>query len=47
MEILREEPTVKAGTDRFVGDAWYDVIARGEAPLPIGLSGAVGHASSQ
>ena len=32
MEILRKEPTVKAGTDRFVGDAWIDSIVRGEEP---------------
>jgi quercetin dioxygenase-like cupin family protein len=32
MEILRKAPTVKAGSDRFTGDAWFDVIARGEPP---------------
>ena len=32
MEILRKEPTVKAGSDRFVGDAWFDTIVRGEEP---------------
>jgi quercetin dioxygenase-like cupin family protein len=32
MEIVRKEPTTKAGTDRFVGDVWLDVIAKGEPP---------------
>lgn len=35
MEILKKEPTVKAPTERFVGDAWFDVIARGEEPSRI------------
>ncbi len=32
MEILRRQPTVKAPADTFTGDAWFDVIVRGEAP---------------
>jgi quercetin dioxygenase-like cupin family protein len=32
VEILPKEPTVKGGTDRFVGDVWLDVIAKGEPP---------------
>ena len=32
MEILRNVPTVKADSDRFVGDAWIDTIVRGEEP---------------
>jgi quercetin dioxygenase-like cupin family protein len=32
MEVLRKEATVKAGSDRFVGDAWIDSIVRGEEP---------------
>jgi len=32
MNIHRPGPTVKAGPDTFTGDAWYDVIVRGEAP---------------
>jgi quercetin dioxygenase-like cupin family protein len=30
MEILPRQPTVKAPRERFIGDAWFDVIARGE-----------------
>ena len=32
MEVQPTRPTVKAGTDRFTGDVWLDVIARGEEP---------------
>jgi quercetin dioxygenase-like cupin family protein len=32
MEIQPKQPTVKAGADIFTGDAWIDVIARGEDP---------------
>ena len=38
MEILRTVPTVKAGSDRFVGDAWIDVIVRGEEPSRVRVS---------
>lgn len=38
MEILRKVPTVKAGSDRFVGDAWFDVIVRGEEPSRVRAS---------
>ncbi len=30
MEIRPKQPTVKAPSETFTGDAWYDVIARGE-----------------
>ena len=30
MEIQPGRPTVKAPADTFTGDAWFDVIARGE-----------------
>jgi quercetin dioxygenase-like cupin family protein len=32
MEFQPKQPTVKAPPEMFVGDAWYDVIARGEDP---------------
>jgi quercetin dioxygenase-like cupin family protein len=32
MKIQPTQPTMKAGTDIFTGDAWIDVIARGDAP---------------
>jgi quercetin dioxygenase-like cupin family protein len=32
MEKLPNRPSVKAPAETFVGDAWYDVIARGEPP---------------
>jgi quercetin dioxygenase-like cupin family protein len=38
MEIMRKEPTVKAGSDRFVGDAWIDAIVRGEEPSRVRVS---------
>ena len=38
MDILRNEPTVKAGSDRFVGDAWIDPIVRGEEPSRVRVS---------
>jgi len=38
MEIVRKEPTVKAGSDRFVGDAWIDAIVRGDEPSRVRLS---------
>ena len=31
MEILSKQPTVKAPAETFTGDAWFDVIVRGEA----------------
>jgi hypothetical protein len=30
VEFLPKQPTVKAPADTFTGDAWYDVITRGE-----------------
>jgi quercetin dioxygenase-like cupin family protein len=32
MEFLPRQPTVKAPAETFTGDAWYDVIVRGESP---------------
>ncbi len=32
VELLPNQPSVKAPADKFTGDAWFDVIARGEAP---------------
>ena len=32
MEIQRPQPTQKASTSNFSGDAWFDVIVRGEPP---------------
>jgi quercetin dioxygenase-like cupin family protein len=32
MEIQPKRPTVKAPAETFTGDAWYDVIAKGEGP---------------
>ena len=38
MEILSKEPTGKGGSDRFVGDVWLDVIAKGEPPSRVRVS---------
>jgi quercetin dioxygenase-like cupin family protein len=38
MELVRKPPTEKAGADRFVGDAWLDVIARGDEPSRVRVS---------
>jgi quercetin dioxygenase-like cupin family protein len=35
MRRLRAEPTVKAPAETFTGEAWYDVIVRGEEPSRI------------
>jgi len=35
MEIRPKELTAKAPAETFTGDAWYDVIARGEEPSRI------------
>src|SRR6478609_1123781 len=32
MEFAPKQPTVKAPAETFTGDAWYDVIVRGEPP---------------
>ena len=32
MRILDTPPTTKAGAETFVGDAWIDLIVRGESP---------------
>jgi len=35
VHIVTKQPTVKGPTDRFTGDVWFDVIARGDEPLRI------------
>jgi len=32
MRMMPKQPTVKAPAETFIGDAWFDVVARGEAP---------------
>ena len=32
MQKLPKQPTVKAPPETFTGDAWFDVVARGEPP---------------
>ena len=32
MELLKQPPTMKAPAQMFTGDAWFDVIYRGEEP---------------
>ena len=38
MDIRRAPATIKGDSDRFTGEAWYDVLARGEAPSRIRVS---------
>lgn len=38
MQILKKQPTVKAPAETFTGDAWHDVIARGQEPSRIRVS---------
>jgi quercetin dioxygenase-like cupin family protein len=38
MEILPNHPTTKADGDRFVGDAWFDLIVRGDPPSRVRAS---------
>ena len=38
MEILPKQPTTKGPPERFTGDAWFDLIVRGEAPSRIRAS---------
>jgi quercetin dioxygenase-like cupin family protein len=35
MEIVNKQPTVKAPAETFTGDAWFDVIAKGDGPSRI------------
>ena len=35
MELQRTQPTTKGPADRFSGDVWFDVIAKGEEPSRI------------
>jgi quercetin dioxygenase-like cupin family protein len=32
MEIVRQQATTKADSDTFTGDAWIDMVVRGEEP---------------
>jgi quercetin dioxygenase-like cupin family protein len=32
MEFVAKQPTMKAPAETFTGDAWFDVVARGEGP---------------
>jgi quercetin dioxygenase-like cupin family protein len=38
MEILPKPPTTKGTPDRFVGDAWFDLIVRGDPPSRVRAS---------
>jgi quercetin dioxygenase-like cupin family protein len=38
MELIAKPPTEKAPADRFIGDAWLDVIVRGEEPSRVRVS---------
>ena len=38
MQIAPRQPTVRAPVEKFTGDAWYDVIARGEEPSRVRVS---------
>jgi quercetin dioxygenase-like cupin family protein len=38
MEIRPKQPTTKAPAENFTGDAWLDVIVRGEAPSRVRVS---------
>jgi quercetin dioxygenase-like cupin family protein len=35
MELLAKLPTTKGPAERFTGDVWFDVIARGDGPSRI------------
>lgn len=36
--LFPKQPTVKAPAETFTGDAWYDVIVRGEPPSRVHVS---------
>jgi quercetin dioxygenase-like cupin family protein len=38
MQILPARPTTKAENDKFTGDAWFDLIIRGEPPSRVRAS---------
>ena len=38
MEIRPKQPTAKGPAERFTGDVWLDVIARGEEPSRVRVS---------
>src|SRR6266567_7820157 len=38
MKIQAKRPSEKGGADRFTGDVWLDVVARGEEPSRIRVS---------
>ena len=38
MKLIPKLPTTRASAETFTGDAWYDVLVRGEAPSRIRVS---------
>lgn len=38
MKVLPNQPTTKAPAETFTGDAWFDVVVRGEAPSRVRVS---------
>jgi quercetin dioxygenase-like cupin family protein len=38
MDILPKRATTKAPSDRFIGDAWFDLIVRGDPPSRVRAS---------
>ena len=38
MQIQPRQPTTKAEPDRFTGDAWFDLVVRGEPPSRVRAS---------
>src|SRR6266567_689754 len=38
MKIQAKRPSEKGGADRFTGDVWLDVVARGEEPSRVRVS---------
>jgi quercetin dioxygenase-like cupin family protein len=38
MQILPARPTTKAESDKFTGDAWFDLLIRGEPPSRVRAS---------
>jgi quercetin dioxygenase-like cupin family protein len=38
MEIVRQQATTKADSDTFTGDAWIDMVVRGEVPSRVRLA---------
>jgi quercetin dioxygenase-like cupin family protein len=38
MEVLRKQPSTKGEPKTFIGDAWFDLIVRGESPSRVRAS---------